>query len=288
MKAVFRHELHSYFTGISGYVFGAFMLLFIGIYTMVYNLNMNLTNFEYVPGNMAFVYLIIIPLLTMRILAEERRQKTDQLLYSLPISMTDVILGKYFAMLVMLLIPVSIMCIYPVVLAQFGNVYLPASFAAILGFFLLGAALLAIGMFVSSVTESQAVAAGLCLVVMLLNYYLSSLASYVSYTAISSVIAFAVVFLLFALIVGKMTRSSFFALVIGLILEIGLFAAYFINGSMFEDLFARVIDQLSLFERFYSIVDGVFDLTGVVYFISVIAVFLFFSVQSMEKRRWSE
>lgn len=288
MKAVFRHELHSYFTGISGYVFGAFMLLFIGIYTMVYNLNMNLTNFEYVPGNMAFVYLIIIPLLTMRILAEERRQKTDQLLYSLPISMTDVILGKYFAMLVILLIPVSIMCIYPVVLAQFGNVYLPASFAAILGFFLLGAALLAIGMFVSSVTESQAVAAGLCLVVMLLNYYLSSLASYVSYTAISSVIAFAVVFLLFALIVGKMTRSSFFALVIGLILEIGLFAAYFINGTMFEDLFARVIDQLSLFERFYSIVDGVFDLTGVVYFISVIAVFLFFSVQSMEKRRWSE
>lgn len=103
MIAIFRHELSSYFTSLTGYVFGAFLLLFAGIYTMVYNLNNLVTNFEYVPGSMPFVFLVIVPILTMRVLAEERRQRTDQLLYSLPLSMTEVVLGKYAAMLVLFL-----------------------------------------------------------------------------------------------------------------------------------------------------------------------------------------
>lgn len=135
MKAVFRHELSSYFTNLTGYVFGAFLLLFAGIFTMVYNLKSALTNFEYVLGNMSFVFLVIVPILTMRVLAEERRQKTDQLLYSLPLTMTKVVLGKYAAMLMMLLLPVGIVCLYPLILSSFGHVYLPASFSAIAGFF---------------------------------------------------------------------------------------------------------------------------------------------------------
>ena len=100
MRAVFRHELSSYFTGVTGYVFSAFLLLFTGIYTMVYNLQSASVHFEYVLGSMSFVFLIIVPILTMRVLAEERRQKTDQLLYSLPLTMTQVVLGKFAAMLV--------------------------------------------------------------------------------------------------------------------------------------------------------------------------------------------
>lgn len=105
MKAVFRHELSSYFTGMTGYVFGAFLLLFAGIYTMAVNLNAGLSNFEYVLSNLSFIFLIIVPILTMRVIAEERRQRTDQLLYSLPLSMTGVALGKYAALLVVFLVP---------------------------------------------------------------------------------------------------------------------------------------------------------------------------------------
>ncbi len=183
MKAMFRHEVSSYFSGVTGYVFGAFLLLFTGIYTMAYNLKMGISNFEYVLGGMGFVFLVAVPILTMRVLAEERKQKTDQLLYSLPLSMTEVVLGKYSALLVMLLLPVGIACLYPLVLSIFGNVYLPAAYSAIIGFFLLGAALISIGMFISSITESQPVAAGLCFVVMLVNYFLSDLANYVSTSA---------------------------------------------------------------------------------------------------------
>jgi ABC-2 type transport system permease protein len=288
MKAVFKHELSSYFTSLTGYVFGAFLLLFAGIYTMAYNLNSMLVNFEYVPGNMAFIFLIIVPILTMRVLAEEKRQKTDQLLYALPLTMTKVVLGKFLAMLVMLLIPTAVMGIYPLVLSAFGNVYLPAAFGALVGFFFLGAALLSIGMFISSVTESQAVAAGLCFVVMLLNYLLASLADYVSSSAFASFAAFTVLVILLVVIIRLMTKSGAAALAVGLVLEAALIVWYVVSGSSFEGVFPEIMEKLSLFERFYTFVNGVFDVTSLVYFVTVICVFLFLSVQSMEKRRWSE
>ena len=288
MTAVWRHEPSSYFTNVTGYVFGAFLLLFAGIYTMVYNLNNLVTNFEYVLMNMDFIFLIIVPILTMRVIAEERRQKTDQLLYSLPLTMTQVALGKYLAMLVIFLIPVAVIGVYPLVLTAFGAVYLPAAYGALTGFFFLGASLIAIGMFISSLTESQAVAAGLCFVVMLLNYFISSLASYVPSTAFASFLCVAVCILVLGLIFRLLTRSGFAALVLTIVLEGGLVAAYTFRSADFQGLFPNLMEQLSLFDRFYEFVNGTFDLTAIVYYLTVIAVFVFLTVQSLEKRRWSE
>lgn len=288
MNAVFRHEISSHFHSLSAYVFGAFLLLFGGVYTMVMNLNNLMTNFEFVMGNMAFIFLIIVPILTMRVLAEERRQKTDQLLYSLPISMTDVVLGKFGALLVMLLIPLAIIALYPVVLSAFGNIHFPTAYGAMLGFFLLGAALIAIGLFISSITESQAVAAGLCFVVMLLNYYISDLATFVAATAFASFSAFAAVIVILALLINMMTKNGTISLIFSAVGEGALLAGYLLNASSFEGLFPKVMESLSLFDRFYVFVNGVFDLSAVVYFITVIALFLFLSVQSMERRRWND
>ena len=262
MKAVFRHELSSYFTGMTGYVFGAFLLLFAGIYTMAVNLNAGLSNFEYVLSNLSFIFLIIVPILTMRVIAEERRQRTDQLLYSLPLSMTGVALGKYAALLVVFLVPTGIICLYPLVLSAFGSV--------------------------SSITESQGVAAGLCFVVMLVNYFISDLASYFSASAMASFWAFTVLILLVGGIFRLMTRNNGVSLVLVGILEGLLILGSVLGGEDFAGLFPSMVEGLSLFERFYQFVDGVFDLTSLVYFLTVIGVFLFLTVQSLEKRRWSE
>lgn len=288
MTAILRHELSSYFTNVTGYVFGAFLLLFAGIYTMVINLQSASPYFEYVLMNMDFIFLIIVPILTMRVIAEERRQKTDQLLYSLPLTMTQVALGKYLAMLVIFLIPVAIIGVYPLVLTAFGDVCLPAAYGALVGFFFLGASLIAIGMFISSLTESQAVAAGLCFVVMLVNYFISSLASYVPTTAFASFLCIAVCVLLLGLIFRALTRNGFAALVLTVVLECGLAAAYTFCSSDFQGLFPDLMEQLSLFDRFYEFVNGTFDLTAIVYYLTIIAVFVFLTVQSLEKRRWSE
>ena len=288
MKAVFKHELSSHFTGLTGYVFGAFLLLFTGIYVLAYNLARYYTNFEYVLGGMGFVFLVIVPILTMRVLAEERHQKTDQLLYSLPISMTEVVLGKYLAMLVVFAIPVAIICLDPLVLSSYGDVYLPMAYSALGGFFLLGAVLIAMGTFVSSVTESQAVSAGLCFVAMLINYYLADLAGFVSTTPVASLIAVSITVILVAVIVQLLTKNTTVALGTAVVLEGVTLAVYLAKSSLFEGLFPNVLKALSLYEHFYGLLDGMLDVGSIVYYISAIAVLLFLSVQSMEKRRWSE
>lgn len=288
MRAIYRHELASYFKNLSGYVFGAFLMLFAGIYTMGYNLYNRYLHFEYVIGDLSFVFLFIVPILTMRVLAEERKQRTDQLLYSLPITMTKVVLGKFAVLMTVFLIPVAIINIYPIFLSRYGNIHLMTSFSASIAFVLLGGSLIAIGMFISSMTESQAISAGLCFVVMLVNYYIANLSAFVSDSAFASCVAFAVLILLAALIVRLMTRSTFTALVVAILLEGCLGLVYILKAEVFAGLFPEIMTQLSLFERFYSIVNGVFDLTGAVYFITVIGVFLYLCVQSLEKRRWSE
>lgn len=287
MKAVFKHEVSSYFTGLSGYVFGAFLLLFTGIYVMIYNVNHMITNFEFVITSISFVFLIIVPILTMKVIAEERKQKTDQLLYSLPVGIPGVVIGKFLALLVILLIPLGIICIYPLWLKSYGDVYLLAAYNAIFAFFLLGMSLLAIGMFISSICESQTVAAGICFVVMLINYFIAALSSYVGVSAIGSVIGLAIFIVLLGLLIRYMTGSTLTAFTGGIVLEAILVGIYVMKPEIFVGLLPRIMERLSLFERFYIFVDGVFDVSGVIYFLSVTVVFVFLTIQSLEKRRWS-
>lgn len=123
MKAVLKHELSGYFHSLTAYVFGAFLLVFVGIGSMLYNIQQAVANFEYVLGFISLIFVGLVPILTMRVLAEERKQRTDQLLYSLPITTTDIILGKYLALLVVFLIPLVIVAFYPLIFAKFGDVY---------------------------------------------------------------------------------------------------------------------------------------------------------------------
>ena len=127
MTAVLKHELRAYFHSLTAYVFGAFLLAFVGIGAMMYNLQAAVSNFEYVLSFGCLVFVVIVPILTMRVIAEERKQKTDQLLYSLPITTTQVVIGKYLALLTVYLIPLCIICIYPLIFSQFGDVYLLTS-----------------------------------------------------------------------------------------------------------------------------------------------------------------
>jgi ABC-2 type transport system permease protein len=233
------------------------------------------------------IFVVIVPILTMRVIAEERKQKTDQLLYSLPITTTEVILGKFLALLVVYLIPLCIISIYPLIFAQYGEVYLPTSYGSLLAFFLMGAALIAVGVFISSLTENQGFAAGIGIAVILFNYYSVSLAEYVSSTALGSVIALIVIIFLLGAVILHLTKNEKLAYGLGLVLMVGVYVTYFLDQSKFENLMPNVMKQLSLFSRFSTFVNGVFDLTGIVFDLSVIAFFLFLSVQSLEKRRYN-
>ena len=287
MTAVLRHELRTYFHSLTAYVFGAFLLAVVGLGAMLYNIQAAVSNFEFVLSFSSLVFVVIVPILTMRVIAEERRQKTDQLLYSLPITTTQVVLGKYLALLVVYLIPLCIISLYPLIFSLFGDVYLLTSYGSILAFFLMGAALIALGVFISSLTDNQGFAAGIGIAVILLNYYSVSLAEYTSSTAFGSLVALYVLAVLLALVIRYLTRNETLAYGVCLVIIAGLAVAYFMDSTLFEGLLPRLMEQLSLFDRFTGFVNGVFDLTAIVYYLSVAGFFLFLSVQSLEKRRYN-
>lgn len=287
MSAVFRHELRSYFHSLTAYVFGAFLLAVVGLGSVLYNLQAAVSNFEFVLSFASIIFVVIVPILTMRTMAEERRQRTDQLLYSLPITTTQVVLGKYLALLVVYLIPLAVVSLYPLLFSQFGEVYLPTSYGSLFAFFMMGAALLAVGMFLSSLTDNQGFAAGIGIAAILLNYYSVSLAEYTSSTAMGSLIALYVIALLLGVVIHNLTRNENLAYGVTLVLIAALSVAYFVNSSAFEGLLPDIMTKLSLFRQFNSFVNGAFDLTAIVYYVSVMGFFLFLSVQSLEKRRYN-
>ena len=287
MIAIFKHELRLYFHSLTAYVFGAFLLLIVGIGAMLYNLQAAVSNFEYVLSFSSMIFAVIVPILTMRVIAEERKQKTDQLLYSLPISTTKIIVGKYLALLVLYLIPLAIISTYPLIFSQYGEVYLLTSYGSLLAYFVMGAALIAIGVFISSLTENQGFAAGIGIAAILFNYFSVSLAEYVSATAAGSSIVLFVLAGLLGWIIKHLTRNENLGYGVGLTLMAAVVAVFWLDNSKLEGLVPEIMKTLSLFDRFETFVNGVFDMTAIVYFVSIIIFFLFLSVQSLEKRRYN-
>lgn len=287
MIAVLQHELKNYFHTLTAYVFGAFLLCFVGLGAMMYNLEMAVSNFEYVLSFGCLVFVVIVPILTMRIIAEERKQKTDQLLYSLPISTTQVVLGKYLALLVVYLVPLCIISLYPLIFSRYGQVYLPTSYGSIVAFFVLGAALMAVGVFISSLTDNQGFAAGIGIAVILLNYYSVQLAEYISSSALGTMIALWVMAIALGFVIRYVTGQENLAIAIAALLMVAVLVVHQVDATLLEGLLPDLMTQLSLFERFYVFVNGVFDLTGMFYYLSIVVFFLFLSVQSLEKRRYN-
>lgn len=287
MIAILKHELRLYFHSLTAYVFGAFLLVMVGVGAMLYNINAAYSNFEYVLSFSSLIFAVIVPILTMRVIAEERKQKTDQLLYSLPVSTTKIILGKYVALLILYLIPLAVICLYPLIFAQYGEVYLLTSYGSLIAYFIMGAALIAIGVFISSLTENQGFAAGIGIAAILFNYFSVSLAEYATATAIGSAIVLFVLAAGLGWLIYHLTKNSNLGYGVGLTLMAAVVASFWLVPDKLEGLIPEVMKTLSLFDRFETFVNGVFDMTAIVYYASIIIFFLFLSVQSLEKRRYN-
>jgi ABC-2 type transport system permease protein len=287
MAAIYKKEMRSFFGSVMGWLFVALMLLVFGIYTSVMNLSKSYSDFALVPFNAQYIYLIVIPLLTMRALAEERRQRTDQLLYSTSLGVYDIVLGKYLAMVTIIAIPLAISCIYPLVLSNFGRMELRTAYSAMAAFFFLGISLAAIGLFFSSISSNQFVSAAICFGVLLLCYFGGDLKSLLSSKIETSLYFFTVLIVALALLTRYMTKNWMAAGMIFAVLEIILLIVYLLSPSVLDGSVAAVIGSIAVFSRLEPFCDGIFDISALIYFISLSWLFVFFSVQAFEKRRWS-
>jgi ABC-2 type transport system permease protein len=235
---------------------------------------------------MSFLFLIAVPILTMRTFAEERKQKTDQLLYALPLGMTKIVLGKFFALVTVLLVPCVIIGFYPLILSRYGDVPMASCYGTLLAFFLLGCTLLALGMLLSSLTESQAVSAAVCFVALLILYFIGSLSYYVPGTANASLAALLVLAVLVAAAFYGLTGSSIAGYALFGAAAVVLVLLRLLSSATLEGLFPAMMNRLSVFDVFTNFAAGVFDISSIIYYVSIIVVLLFLTVQSMEKRRW--
>ena len=287
MLAIYKKELKSYLTSMQGYVFMAFIMLVLGIYFTAYNLNYASPDFGTTFNSVTFVFLIITPILTMRILAEEKRNKTDQLLFTSPVPIWKIVFGKYLGMVTIYLIPVVITLFYPLILAKYGTVSYPMTLTAIVGFFFLGCANIAVGLFLSSITESQVIAAVLTFVVLFCSFVMNGIESFFSQTAMASMLAFAVLAVLIAMVVYQMTKDNILTGITGVVLLGAVVIIYIVKSSLYEGAIQKLLDLLAIANHFDNFVGGILDFSGIVYMLSVICIFIFLTVQSIQKRRWS-
>lgn len=290
MTAIFKRELRSYFHGMLGYVLTAFLLASSGIYFLALNLGYGLTDFGYYTlYRTIFMLLLYIPVLTMRSLAEERRSRTDQLLLTSPVPVWGIVLGKFFAMCAVFALPCLMDGIMILILWALGGTVpaLAANFAALLCYFLLGCAAIAMGEFLSGLTENPIIAAVAGFSVLLLAYMMPSLRSLFNAGSAVALAVFTAIAGAVSLMAGLRTRSFVLGCLTFAALCLGLTGLFLLQSAWLTEAFSAVLSVLCFFTPFEDFVNNSFSLPTLVYYLTVTGMFLFFTAQSIEKRRWN-
>ena len=288
MLAIYERELKSYFHSMTGCVFIAFLVMFTGIYFMAYNLNAGYPYFSYTLSGSLIVFLVGIPLLTMRSFSEERKTKTDQLLLTAPVSLTKVVLGKYFAMVTVLAVPNVIFCLFPLLIKLQGTAYLLVDYSSIAVFFLLGCVYLAIGMFMSSLTESQIIAFISTFGILLLLYLWDGILSVLPGSAFSGMIGILLILTLIVVYIYHMTKNWMLAAGIEAVGIAAALIVYFVKSSLYENLLTKLLGRLALADVFMNISSSnIVDVSGLLLYVSILIIFVFLTIQTIQKRRWS-
>lgn len=287
MTAIFKREFRSYFTGMVGYAVAAVSLFFLGLYFTNRNLLYQSSDFSGVLYTTTLILLFLLPAVSMRSFAEERRARTDQLLLTSPVSIPAIVAGKFLAQLAVFCVPLTAAAVMPLILTAFGKVSLISAYAALLGYILLGGACLAVGTFISCLTENQIVAYLATFVVLLIAYLMNGIKTMFTSGNILAFVVFALVLLAASAAVGVVCKNI---LAGGAVLVVGaaaLFALFILRPAWLLSAFDAVLTALALFAPYAEIIGGSFSLPVILYYLSIIGVFLFFTGQTLERRRWN-
>ena len=287
MSAIFKREFRSYMNNVIDPVIVAILLAALGVMLAINNVLLGSVHFEYSMSMMQLVLIVAIPVLAMRPVAEERRSQVERWMRSLPLRPISIVLGRYFAALCVFAIACAVMAVYPIALGMAGLAAPAPSYTALVAFFLLGAALLALCMFLSSLTESQIIAAVVGVGGVLLLNLMDTFATIVPGGAFASLIAVLVVAVLALVLLGLLTKNLRLTGVVAAVVIAVLLVLYVCAKDLYVGLFYKMISGISLFGRFTVFSYGIFDITTLIYDISFSAFFLYLTYQVLEKKRWS-
>ncbi len=292
MGAIFRREVLSYFTSPIGYIFLAAFYACSAVSFTNNSLSHGTTQLDAIFGELMIILIVLIPILTMRTLSEEKKNRTDQCLLTSPVSLGGIVAGKFFAAFLIYAMGVAITLVYAVIVSAYAEPDWTVIAGNITGLLLLGAAFIAVGMFCSSLTENQVVSAVVSFIVMLALYLFTTIGEVIPVDFIRNIfptLAAWQVTVIVDVVIAAVAAAIYFAAgrrpntVIIAFVAMLVVSGLLIGGDKVPEVFAK----LSFWERYYGFTYGLFDLSNVLFFVSAAVVFLFLSVRVLEKRRWA-
>ena len=287
MTAIFKREFKSCFTGMIGWVIAAVSLFFLGLYFTNRNLLYASSDFASVLYTMTMILLFLLPAISMRSFAEERKNKTDQLLLTSPVSIPAIVAGKFLAELAVFALPLAAAVVMPLLLQVFGTVSLVAAYSALLGYLLLGGACLAVGTWISALTENQILAYLATFGALLVAYLMNGIQTMFTTGNLLAFIVFMIVLLVASVLVGVICKRLAAGAVVFCAGAVVLFVLFQLRPAWLLTAFNAMLSALALFEPFKDIVGGMFSIPAIVYYLSVIGLFLFLTGQALARRRWN-
>lgn len=287
MTAIFKREFKSCFTGMIGWVIAAVSLFFLGLYFTNRNLLYASSDFASVLYTMTMILLFLLPAISMRSFAEERKNKTDQLLLTSPVSIPAIVAGKFLAELAVFALPLAAAVVMPLLLQAFGTVSLVAAYSALLGYLLLGGACLAVGTWISALTENQILAYLATFGALLVAYLMNGIQTMFTTGNLLALIVFMIVLLVASVLVGVICKRLAAGAAVFCAGAVVLFVLFQLRPAWLLTAFNAVLSALALFEPFKDIVGGMFSIPAIVYYLSVMGLFLFLTGQALARRRWN-
>ena len=287
MTAIFKREFKSCFTGMIGWVIAAVSLFFLGLYFTNRNLLYASSDFASVLYTMTMILLFLLPAISMRSFAGERKNKTDQLLLTSPVSIPAIVAGKFLAELAVFALPLAAAVVMPLLLQAFGTVSLVAAYSALLGYLLLGGACLAVGTWISALTENQILAYLATFGALLVAYLMNGIQTMFTTGNLLAFVVFMIVLLVASVLVGVICKRLAAGAAVFCAGAVVLFVLFQLRPAWLLTAFNAVLSALALFEPFKDIVGGMFSIPAIVYYLSVMGLFLFLTGQALARRRWN-
>lgn len=287
MTAIYKKEIRTYFNTLTGYIFLGFFVAITGIYFMINNMSTGSLNYADTLAGSLMLFWILIPVLTMRLFAEEARQKTDQLLFTSPVSVWGIVLGKFFAAATLFLEGVIITGIFPFILSRFGSIALAETINVMFGYIVLGFALISVGIFISALTDNQIVAAVATFAALFVLFMIDGFTAQMPISATSSIVFLILLIIMIALVLYSSVKNIILPCLTVVVGIAAVIAVYILNPSLYDGLISKFFGWFSMISRFENFYAGVFSLADTVYYLSFACVFIYLTVNIIEKRRWS-
>ncbi len=286
MTAIIKKEMRSYFTSMPGYVFLSFFVFITAIFYYAICLSSQVADYSTVLTATSIIFLIVIPMLTMRLFAEERKHGTDQLLFTSPIPVWQIVFGKFISAVLLFVIALLITAIFPALVSPYGELPAAQIIGAFIGYFLLGACFISVGLLISALTDNQIIAAVSTFGAAFLLYIMSSLVYALPKDRVSSGVFLVIAAVILSYMLYDFTKSilAAFAFLFAEILAVA--ALFLFKQDIFDGLIINVLNWFSLLYRFSNFNKGVLNFADILYYISFCAVFVLCTIGVIEKRRW--